>query len=238
MVYLLIDDIIFLVVISIFLVVIYRRIIYNWAFIEKIKQIYSESDRNTRIQNRINYINRRPIDRQKVIFEDMSVLTLAMIVILLIGTKAIFFAAVMSDSMSPTFSKDDMILTENIDRKYSVGDIIMFNRPDTAIATSHRIVSISPDGIINTAGDATRTVDWWKLKSSDIIGKVITIQGKPIKIVGYGKYFIVEDRNQKFGPFDYQTYYLFIGVIKAYGYGIAIISLLIYISLTLKRNNK
>jgi len=237
MVYLLIDDIIFLVMISIFLAVIYRRVIYNWDFVEKIKQKYTDSDRKTRIQNRIKYINRRPIDRQKVIFEDMSILAAAMVVILLIGTKAVFFAAVMSDSMSPTFSKNDIILTQNIDRKYSVGDIIMFNRPDTSMATSHRIVSIGPEGI-STAGDATGSVDWWKLKTSDIVGKVITIQGKPIKIEGYGKYFIVEDRNQRFGPFDYQTYYLFIGVIKAYGYGIAIISLLIYISLTLKGNNK
>jgi signal peptidase I len=236
MVYLLIDDIIFLTMILLFLVVIYSRIVFNWNFVEKIKEKYAKSSRNTMVQNRIKFIRSQPIDKQKIIFEDMSILTIALLVIVLIGTKAIFFAAVISDSMSPTFNKNDIILTQNIDRKYNVGDIVMFDRPDTSAPVSHRIVSINDDGSITTAGDATKGIDWWKLKNEDIIGKVITFQGKPIKIGGIGKYFIVEDKNQKFGPFDYQTYYLFISVIKSYGYGIAIISILIYLGLTFRGN--
>lgn len=61
---------------------------------------------------------------------------------------------------------------------------------------------------------------------------------KPLVIKGYGVFFTVEDRNQKFGPFDYQTYLLFINVLKAYGYAIAIISLLIYIALTLNGSGR
>lgn len=234
MVYFYIDDFIFILMISIFLIIIYRRIVYNWNFIEKAEQRYSESDIKSRVKDRIKYINRQPIDRQKVIFQDLSILGIALLVIILIGTKTIFFAVVISDSMTPTFSRNDMILMQNIDRKYNIGDVIMFERPDTAIPISHRIISIDDDGI-RTAGDATKSMDWWKLKNDDIVGKAITFQGKPVTIKGFGAYFIVEDKNQRFGPFDYQNYYLFISVIKIYGYAIAIISLMIYIVLSLKK---
>lgn len=234
MFYFFIDDIIFILLISIFLITIYVRIIYNWNFIEKIEQKYSESDFKSRIKDRIKYINRQPIDRQKVIFQDLSILSIVLLAILLIGTQTIFFMVVISDSMSPTFSKNDMVLMQNIDRTYNVGDVIMFKRPDTALPTSHRIVSIDDVGI-HTAGDATKSMDWWNLQKGDIVGKAIMVQGKPITIKEFGVYFIVEDKNQRFGPFDYQNYYLFISVIKIYGYAIAIISLIIYIILSIKR---
>ena len=229
-----IDDIIVILLISVFLITIYMRIVHNWNFIEKVEQRYSKSDINSRVKDRIKYINRQPIDRQKVIFQDLSTLSIVLLAIILIGTQTIFFAVVVSDSMSPTFSKNDMILMQNVDRTYSVGDIIMFKRPDTSVPTSHRIVSIDDEGI-HTAGDATKTMDWWRLKKDDVVGKAIVFQGKPVTIKEFGVYFIVEDKNQRFGPFNYQDYYLFISVIKIYGYAIAIISLIIYIVLTLKR---
>jgi signal peptidase len=234
MVYFFIDDIIVILLISAFLITIYLRIVHNWNFIEKVEQRYSKSDINNRVKDRIKYIGRQPIDRQKVIFQDLSMLSIVLLVIILIGTQTIFFAVVVSDSMIPTFSKNDMILMQNIDRTYSVGDIVMFKRPDTSIPTSHRIISIGDEGI-RTAGDATKTMDWWKLQNEDIVGKAVTIQGKPITIKGYGAFFIVEDKNQRFGPFDYQNYYLFINIIKIYGYAIAVIALVIYIILTFKR---
>ena len=234
MVYFFIDDFIFILLISIFLIMIYRRIVYNWNIIEKLEQRYSESDINSRVKDRIKFINRQPIDKQKVIFQDFSLLAIVLLIIILIGTKTIFFAAVISDSMTPTFSKNDMILMQNIDRNYNVGDIIIFNRPDNSIPTSHRIISIDEEGI-RTAGDATKSIDWWNLKKEDIVGKAITLQGKPITIKELGVYFIIENKNQRFGPFDYQNYYLFISIIKAYGYAIAIISLIIYMALSLKK---
>ena len=234
MAYFSINDIIFILLLSIFLTTIYMRIVYNWNFVEKIERIYSQSDINSRVKDRIKYINRQPIDRQKVIFKDLSILSIALLVIILIGTRTIFFSAVVSDSMSPTFSKDDMVLMQNVDRSYNVGDIIMFERPDTSLPVSHRIISIGDEGI-RTAGDATKSMDWWKLKKDDIVGKAILVQGKPIIIKELGIYFIVEDKNQRFGPFNYQDYYLFISVIKIYGYFIAIISLIIYIVLTFKK---
>lgn len=235
--YITLDDIIFLAALSIFLIIIYRRIVKNWNFIEKIEEKFSESERKDKVQNRIKYINKQPIDKQKIIFKDLSILALAILIIIVIGTRSIFFADVVSQSMVPTFDKNDLILMQNIDRTYNIGDIIMFNRPDTSLPVSHRIVSISEEGI-QTAGDATKSTDWWKIKNDDILGKAISIQGKPIVIKGYGIFFTVEDRNQRFGPFDYQTYLLFISVLKGYGYAIAIICLMIYIALALKGDDR
>ncbi len=241
MIYLLLYDIITLAIIAIFLMIIYRRIVKNWNFVEQIRGRYSEFDRKSRVQNYVKRINRGPVDPQEVIFKETIVIVGVILIIFMLATKSIFIAAVVSDSMTPTFDKNDMILAENIDRRYNVGDIIMFERPDTALPVAHRIIAIGNDeviseekGIIRTAGDATKGMDWWKLKEEDVIGKVIAIQGEPVVIKGYGKFFIVEDKNQRFGPFDYQNYYLFISVVKAYGFAIAILSLLIYVVLTLK----
>jgi signal peptidase I len=234
MVYFSIDDIVSIFLITIFLAIIYMRIVHNWNFVEKIERRNSQLDINSRIKDRIKYINRQPVDRQKTIFKDFLILSIVLFAIILIGTKTIFFTAVLSDSMTPTFSKNDMVLMQNVVRTYNVGDIIMFETPDTSLPVSHRIVSIGDEGI-RTAGDATKSMDWWKLKNDDIIGKAIMFQGKPITIKGLGIYFIVEDRNQKFGPFGYQDYYLFISVIKIYGYFIAVISLIVYVFLTIKK---
>ena len=233
MIYLSINDVIFLITISILLIILYKRIRYNWLFIEKIRHRYGDYTRNIKVQDRIKYISRQPVDRQKIIFEDFSILIFTILIIFLIGTKAIFFAAVVSDSMTPTFSRNDLVLMQNIDRNFNMGDIIMFQRPDREFPISHRIVSIK-EGKIYTAGDATKMKDWWALKDKDILGKAITFRGMPIVITGYGKYFIIADKNQKFGPFDYQKYNLFLSVIKAYGYAIALLCLLIYIVLIFK----
>lgn len=177
-IYISLDDIIFLSALSIFLIIIYRRIVKDWNFIEKIGQKYSESERKDKVQNRIKYINRQPTDKQKIIFKDLSMLAVAILIIIVIGTRSIFFADVVSQSMVPTFDKNDLVLMQNIDRTYNIGDIIMFSRPDTSLPVSHRIISISEDGI-QTAGDATKNTDWWKLKNEDILGKAVSIRGNP-----------------------------------------------------------
>ena len=237
MAYLFLNDIIYLAILVTFLIVVYRRIIHNWNFIERIRQRYSEFDKKIRVQDRIRLIRRQPADRQKLIFKDASALSITLLIIFLIATRSIFFADVISQSMVPTFDKNDLVLMQNIDRNYNVGDIVMFESIDLAQPVSHRIVAVDESGI-RTAGDATKRTDWWTLKNGDIEGKAITFQGVPIIIKGVGKYFTIEDRNQRFGPFDYQSYGLFLRVIKAYGYAIVVFSLLAYIVLTLKRNDK
>lgn len=236
MIYLAINDLLFFLLLLVFLVLLYRKIIYNTDFFEPIKQKYSAVDRKFRINSYIEQINRRPVDPQKKIFKEGLVLIAVISIMFLLATKAIFFTAVVSGSMYPTFNKDDMILIQNIDNRYNVGDIIMFKRPDTSYPVTHRIISIT-SGIIRTAGDATGQMDWWELKNGDVLGKAVLIQGKPVVIKGYGRFFIIDDQHQDFGPFgqNYRNYFLFFEVIKIYGYIIAVFSLLLYIALTIRQ---
>jgi signal peptidase I len=232
-----IGEIVLIFLLSVLLILIYIRVVHNWSISDflEIRPKYSEYDKNVRIGNYIKDIRKQPEDRQKKIFTDISLLFIGMFIILVLGMKSIFFADVVSQSMVPTFDKNDLILIQNIDRTYHVGDIIFFDRYDTSLPVSHRIISIGEDGI-RTAGDATKVTDWWILKNEDIKGKAVTFGGKPLVIKGLGKFFTVEDRNQRFGPFDYQGYGLFLTVVKAYGYVIAVFSLLIYIFLSFGNN--
>jgi signal peptidase len=234
--YISINDISFLLLLLIFLIIVYRRIIYGTDLLEPIKQRYSEYYRKTRINNYIEKVSKQPVDIQKMVFKEGLILTAVLCIMFLLAAKAVFFTAVASESMYPTYNKDDLVLMQNIDGIYMPGDIIMFKRPDTSLPVTHRITSITEDGI-RTAGDATGQSDWWEVKKEDILGKAILIQGKPVVIKGYGKFFIVEDKNQDFGPFgkDYKNYFLFIEIIKIYGYVIALLSLFLYIFLTIKK---
>jgi signal peptidase len=234
--YLPLNDILFLLMLSIFLLLIYRRIFYITDFFEPLKQRYAAFGRKHRISDYIKQINKRPQDFQKVVFKEASLLISVLFIMSLLSTKALFFTAVSSGSMSPTFDRDDLVLMQNIEQTYKPGDIIMFSRPDTAHPVSHRIVLITSKGF-RTAGDATGQTDWWEIKKEDILGKAILLQGKPIVIKGYGKFFIVDDKHQDFGPFgtDYRKYFLFFQVVKIYGYVIAVFSLLLYVTLTIKQ---
>jgi signal peptidase I len=234
--YVSINDILFLSILLIFLILVYRRIFYNISSFEPFIQAFKTVDRKQRVNAYIKQINQRPEESQKILFKELSILAFALIIMFLFASKAIFFTAVISGSMDPTFNKDDLVLMQNIDRTYKPADIIMFERPDTSFPVVHRIKLITDQGI-NTAGDATGQMDWWDLQKKDIHGKAILIQGKPVVIKGYGKFFIVDDSHQDFGPLgqDYGKYFLFFQVIKIYGYVIAVFSLFLYIVMTLKQ---
>lgn len=229
-------DILFLFILSIFLIVLYQTMVQKrrWKIIEIFKEKYLDFDRKNRKENYVRHVNIKPADRQKIIFENICILVIIISIMFLFITKTIFFVAVASESMNPTFNKYDIVLMQNINRDYKIGDIIIFENPDIAIPVTHRVKSISNEGI-QTAGDATGKTDWWQLKNDDIIGKAILIGEKPIVINRLGRYFIAEDRGQTFGPFDYRTYFLFFDTIKLYGYIIAVICILAYIALEIKR---
>lgn len=229
-------DILFLFILSIFLIILYKTIVQQkrWKIIDISKEKYIKLDRKNRIENYIRNINIKPADKQKIIFENICLLAVILSIMFLLVTKSIFFAAVASESMSPTFNRYDIVLMQNINRDYKIGDIIIFENPDTAIPVTHRVKSINNEGI-QTAGDATGKIDWWTLNKGDIIGKAILIGERPIVINKFGRYFIAEERGQTFGPFDYRTYFLFFDTIKLYGYIIAVICILVYITLEIKR---
>ena len=235
--YILLNDLIFLLILSIFLIITYRRIILNINFFEPIQKRYFELFRSIQVKNYIKEVSRQPVDNQKIMMKETLILGCVLFILFLIGTKAIFFTAVISGSMSPTFDRDDLVLMQNIEHSYKPGDIIMFIDPYTARPYTHRISGITQRGI-NTAGDAGGMNDPWELEKKDIIGKAIILQGKPVVIKDYGKFFIIDDKRQDFGPLfgpDYRKYVLFIEIIKIYGYVIVVLSIFIYIALTVKQ---
>jgi len=229
------NGILFFLIIFIALIAIYLRNFLNTYILEPVKIYFGEFDRRNKAKNFISKVGKQPQDVQKAAFKEVLILVAVILVMFIVASKLIFFSAVVSGSMIPTFYRGDLLLMQNIDRNYRVGDIIMFMTPDTNLPYTHRIQSISNEGIF-TKGDATTQRDWWNLKNEDILGKAILIKGKPIVLKGYGNYFIIE-KNMDLGPFgnDYRKYQLFFKVVRIYGYVIAAISLFLYILLTAKK---
>src|SRR3972149_1456012 len=193
--YISIDVVFLFLILTSGLILFYLRILRKTDIFEPIKNHYRERDRRNKEKNFINKVGKQPQDAQKMIFREGLILVAVVLVMFAFASKVFFFTAVVSGSMVPTFNRGDLVLMQNIDRTYRVGDIIMFRRPDTDLPYSHRVQSITNERII-TKGDATDRNDWWKLKNDDILGKAILIQGKPIAIKGYGNYFIISDKNQ------------------------------------------
>ena len=230
--------ILILLTISLALILIYLRVYHHTDMTASPRNQYRYLDRRNRAKNFIVRVGEQPQDSQKMIFREGLILFIVIFVMFAIALKVIFFSAVVSGSMAPTFNRGDLILMQNIDRSYNVGDIIMFRTPDTNLPYTHRIYAIIEDRIL-TKGDASNRKDWWRLKNEDIIGKAILIKGKPIVLKGYGNYFIISDKNQNYGPFgnDYRKYQLFFQVVKIYGYVIAAVCLFLYILLTAKKKS-
>ena len=64
-------------------------------------------------------------------------------------------AVVLSGSMEPTFSKDDLILVKKTDN-IAIGDIVVYQSNNSLVV--HRVVSIDDDVVI-TKGDANNIED-------------------------------------------------------------------------------
>ena len=70
---------------------------------------------------------------------------------------------VLSNSMQPTFSAGDMVVTRTVPTSsLQVGDVITFIPPGSNQALIHRIASLQ-DGVITTRGDANSVADPWHL---------------------------------------------------------------------------
>lgn len=218
------------------LLLLYRRILYDHNPFESMMNKYYENERNSKINNYIRYIYKKPADFHMMIFSESLTLMGVLLIIFLIVTNSLFFTAIISDSMRPSFEKNDLVLIQNIQRTYDEGDIIMFKTPDTSKPILHRIVLKSDRDNIRTAGDAIGQMDWWDLKEEDIIGKAILIHGKPLVIEDIGKFFILDEKSEEYGVFkqEYGNYFLFFEIVKLYGYFIAAASLILYIIFTVR----
>lgn len=218
------------------LIIVYFTIFYSLDFIGPLTKQYSSFNRKVSVNNYIKDVNKPPVDLQKSMFFESLFLIAIIIVISLIATKTIFFVAVASGSMQPLFDTNDLVLVQNFEHSYNIGDIIFFNNPDTYVPYTHRIAKIKENGKIRTAGDAIGFMDYWELDKKDIQGKVVLFMGKPIVIQKYGEFFLVSSGKENVGPFkNLNDYVLFIQVVKAYGYVIVVFSLLLYIIMTVRQ---
>ncbi|AEC52104.1 hypothetical protein PNA2_1189 [Pyrococcus sp. NA2] len=103
--------------------------------------------------------------------------------------RPVFVSYAYSDSMTPTINRWDVFFINPLS-KGDVGDIVVFNL--SGKWTVHRIYAITSEGYI-TKGDNNVATDQQDdknppIKRDQIIGKVITIGGRPIKIPRVGKY--------------------------------------------------
>lgn len=101
----------------------------------------------------------------------------------LILNAPLLIAYIKSDSMSPTLNKNDLVFINIFDRNFNEGDIIVFNSNGNWIC--HRVVKDTADGFI-TKGDANIATDQFSGKQavldSEIIGKIVSVDGDPINI--------------------------------------------------------
>jgi signal peptidase I len=111
----------------------------------------------------------------------------------LIFTQSMFFVAVTSNSMAPTFWESDLVLVQSITRDYQKGDVIVFRNPNVKFDDKiiHRINSISLDGKdLETKGDNVNFPDDWTLSSDQILGSAVTYNERPVVAKKIGRYFI------------------------------------------------
>ncbi|GAB3035694.1 hypothetical protein GCM10027052_12110 [Parafrigoribacterium mesophilum] len=96
---------------------------------------------------------------------------LALTMFALVGTGVVPYKVyvVHTGSMMPTIpSRSAVVVQEN---QYQIGEPISFYLNGGVV--THRLVGISPDGTIDTKGDANATVDPWHVDTSAIIGGVV-----------------------------------------------------------------
>ena len=147
----------------------------------------------------------------------------------------VFWVAVVSNSMYPTFERGDMVLVQSLVVDPEPGDIIMFNKPDINYPVTHRVLKII-DGRIYTGGDASGP-DRLPISKKDVIGEAILIFGKPIVLKGVGKYFILEATELRdIGPYgqEYLFYKTLVETFRQYAIAIIIISISLYIYLEIR----
>ncbi len=89
-------------------------------------------------------------------------------------------------SMNPTLRNADLLQVVPYNKKrVRLGDVIVFIPPDSTRSVTHRVVSVSPEGI-RTLGDNNTEIDPYILKHENIIGRVIYAQRNNRKIKIYG----------------------------------------------------
>lgn len=143
-----------------------------------------------KISNKIKYKKRNKKIVKFVILITLMILFIVN-VILSIEEKThvfgIYMFNIVSESMEPTFYKDDLAIVKSCDvEELKIGDIITFQQEDRII--SHRILDITRkkgEKTFITKGDHNEVEDTEPVDTQNIYGKVVFVIPKIGKIVNY-----------------------------------------------------
>lgn len=91
------------------------------------------------------------------------------------------FEEVLSESMRPAFSTEDLLLCDLRERELSAGDIAVFQKGGMRIF--HRVLEKTPEGY-RTGGDANGAPDGFTVRAEEI-------EGRCISVIRGGKYFLL-----------------------------------------------
>lgn len=164
---------------------------------------------------------------------DWAIILIVILIAVVMGLKLITLMIVVSNSMSPEFSRGDLILTQKLDLTIQPGDIVTFTTPEVMTVVTHRVVRIDGERI-RTKGDNTN-IDYFQTTQKDIIAKAIQLNGHPIVIKGVGTLFITDYAKEgtisRFGD-TFQFMQQLSATISTWGFVIAIIGLILLISTT------
>lgn len=128
-------------------------------------------------------------DKNQNVLKSILGLVIPGIFIVLILTKSLFFGIVTTQSMVPAIYPKELVLIEGLTKDIKKGDIIAFKKPGYQEIVIHRVFSVE-DSSIRTKGD-NADIDTWALRKKDILGKAVTIFGKPIAgLKNIGFYFM------------------------------------------------
>jgi len=115
-----------------------------------------------------------------------SLLWLSLLVyIFMAHNQYIFFASVVSDSMSPDLEAEDVVLMQTVDKTLGVGDIVAFYGKEHGVPVVHRIYHMEGNKI-TTKGDANPLPDA-PIEAREVLAKAVVVLGKPVvlKRMGY-----------------------------------------------------
>ncbi len=105
--------------------------------------------------------------------------------IFMVHNQYIFFASVVSDSMSPDIEAGDVILMQTIDKTLKVSDIVAFYGKEHDVPIVHRIYRVDGNRII-TKGDSNPLPDA-PIEAREVLAKAVVVSDKPVvlKRIGY-----------------------------------------------------
>jgi len=188
----------------------------------------------------INYTVSRYKENSKKTYLSNALVVIAgvLFIAFILYIKLLFFTIVISDSMNPSIEKGDLVLMQKIYVKPEMGDIINFKVPDVTLPVTHRISSISGKEM-RTRGDSNPNDDTWRITNANILGKIVTLSGKPVIIKDLGKYFLIDasQNGRTYGP-EFNAMSTLIKGIKFTGFVIFSLCVFLYLIFSVRDSRR